>query len=399
MRIAATALLAAALAACAGSEGTTTEPSAAARDIRYLVERVEEIHPDPWHAVSEVDFREAAQGLARRIDSLRPNEQLVELMHLTALLGERDGHSGIFPLDPAHERDLHLYPIRLYEFSDGIFVVDAIGHPELVGRELVSIGGRPVDEVARAVEPLVPADNDQSRKARLTQFLVVEEILDGLGLRGDFGFDHGGAELEPVTADEYSAAFADLFHPMVPQGLPQRPQPAYLARRLDELWSAELPNAFYVAYNITLAETGRIAEAVSRTRKPVIVDLRHNPGGDNGTYPPLLEALRGRNVVAFISRTTFSAAGNFLAELELIANITFVGESSGAAPNLYGDPVPVKLASLGLTAQIAGVYWQKSTPDDRRLSIEPDIPVDLSSEDFFAERDPVLRAALGRALR
>lgn len=37
--------------------------------------------------------------------------------------------------------------------------------------------------------------------------------------------------------------------------------------------------------------------------------------------------------------------------------------------------------------------------DDPRLAIEPDIPIELSSEDFFAGRDPALRAAVRPGLR
>jgi hypothetical protein len=40
------------------------------------------------------------------------------------------------------------------------------------------------------------------------------------------------------------------------------------------------------------------------------------------------------------------------------------------------------------------VYWEKSEPGNPRDAIEPDIPVELSSGDYFAGRDPVLQAAL-----
>jgi hypothetical protein len=109
--------------------------------------------------------------------------------------------------------------------------------------------------------------------------------------------------------------------------------------------------------------------------------------------------LRDRKITALIGRTTFSAAGNFITELEQSADVLFVGEPSGAAPNQYGDPVPVGLPAVGWTVQVAGVYWEKSTPDDLRVAIEPDVRVDLSSADFFSGRDPVLRAALRRAPR
>ena len=39
-------------------------------------------------------------------------------------------------------------------------------------------------------------------------------------------------------------------------------------------------------------------------------------------------------------------------------------------------------------------YWEKSTPDDPRLTIEPDLAVPTLAADYFAGRDPVLEAAL-----
>jgi hypothetical protein len=41
-------------------------------------------------------------------------------------------------------------------------------------------------------------------------------------------------------------------------------------------------------------------------------------------------------------------------------------------------------------------YWERSTPDDPRITIDPEIAADLSSADYFAGRDPVLQAILDR---
>jgi hypothetical protein len=393
------ALVVLALVGCSGSGNGPAPETPLARDLDLLIERLEAIHPDPYHAVSKADFRAAADRLAARSAHLDRNEIVVELMRLTALFGERDGHAGVFPLDPSHNRSLHLFPIRLYEFEDGFFVVAAIGRPELVGARVVSIGGRPIDDLAAAVEPLVPADNEFSRRARVAQYLVVQEVLAGLGVSSEeIELDGTSVTLEPVEAEAYVEEFPDLFRPQVPQGLPRRPEPAYLARRLRDRWVTMLPGAVYGAYNVTLGDTTRFAMALSQGQEPVILDVRHNPGGDNGTYLPVLEALRGREVIVLISRTTFSAAANLVTELDQTAEVTFVGEPSGGAPNFYSDPVPVQLPAAGLTVQIAGVYWQKSTPDDPRPAIEPDVPVEVSSEDFFAGRDLVLRAALTQAV-
>jgi hypothetical protein len=247
--------------------------------------------------------------------------------------------------------------------------------------------------------------------------MLVAEVLHGLGVTASPGpaeFALVGRDgrresltLEPVPASAYRAAFPDLFHPLVPPGLPPRPEPPYLARRLEDRWLTTLAggSVVYVAYNVTLGTTSDLAEQLRRlARRPgverIVVDLRHNPGGNNTTYAPLLEELVAvDDLVVLIGRTTFSAAANLIAELEQRADPTLVGEPSGGSPNLYGDTIAVALPEAGLSAQIAAVYWELADPGDPRVAFEPDVPVELTSADFLAGRDPVLSAALRPAPR
>jgi hypothetical protein len=66
----------------------------------------------------------------------------------------------------------------------------------------------------------------------------------------------------------------------------------------------------------------------------------------------------------------------------------------GGSPNMYGDVRSADLVNSGQTVYIATRYHQKSTPDDARITIEPDLPVPYSFEDFTAGRDPVLDAVI-----
>jgi hypothetical protein len=402
-------------AACSGSGAS--EPSPAAADVDAIVEHVRRVHPDPWHDVPEAEFTAAAEELKERLPSLGPDETLVELMRLVALLGARDGHSGIFPLDDTHRRRPRLYPVRLFAFADGVRVVG--GTPELVGLRLVSIAGAPVERLAAELAPLVPADNDASRRARTWQWAVVAEVLHGLGLtqtagpvRFRFARDDGGTverTLAPVPAATWAAAYPDLFHPMVPQGLPQRARPAFLARRNEPDWTATLVGGrvVYAAYNVTLGSSEALAQRVRRlARGPavrgIVLDLRHNPGGNNAAYSSLLDGLvRQERVVVLISRTTFSAAANLLADLEARVPVRLAGEASGGSPNLVGDPSPLGLRVTGWTVNVGTIWWQKSTAgaDDPRLAFEPDVRVPVRWADLAAGRDRALEAAVAEALR
>ena len=387
-----------------------------ASDVRAVAQHLESSHPNLFHAVPRQRFRAAVTALEERADELAPDQLLVELMRLGALPGVRDGHGGIYPLDSSHARELHLLPIRLYEFPEGVHVVAEVGRHGLVGDRLVAIAGVPIAEVLRRVRPLVPHDNRWSRDARAMQWLLVTEVLHGLGVTDTAGrqrltFERRGGgrreiELAPIGRERWSAAFPDFWNPLVVQGLPWRAAPAYLAER-NRPWHTALLDrgrAAYAAYNVTQSsselarELGRLAARPGVRR--VILDLRLNPGGDVFTYAPLLTVLRSPKVnrpgrlYVLIARSTFSAAGLLAAELERLTRAVFVGEPTGSAPNLYADPAALRLPANGWNFMAATRYWQKSTANDPRLALRPDLPVALTAADFFAGRDPVLARVL-----
>jgi hypothetical protein len=84
----------------------------------------------------------------------------------------------------------------------------------------------------------------------------------------------------------------------------------------------------------------------------------------------------------------------FVTELDVQSSAVFVGEPTGGRPNLYGDTRAVILPSSHIKVNVSSRYWEKSTPDDDRPWIPPDIPVELSSSNYFTGVDPVLDAAL-----
>jgi hypothetical protein len=376
-------------------------------DALRLVEAVTRLHPDPFRSISRDAFeREAERAAAAETAGTRA-EAVCALMRLGALLGERNGHTGIHALGE-HAEPLHFYPVQPYEFDDGFFVVSA-ANPEHVGAEILSIGDIPIASVATQVEALVPADNHSTIVARRPSYLVAAEVLTGscggeasgksFLLRPPLG-DPFEVVLDPIPAARYSAALdADR------RGrLPARPGARYLERKDEPAWVDRVPGsaAIVIGYNAT-GEASALAAEIARLARekppPVLVlDLRHNGGGDNTAYRPLLSELEGQarttELVVLTSRITFSAAMQLVVDLETRTRATFVGEATGASPNHFGDAERVELPATGLLAHVATISWETAGPDDRRLTHEPDIDVPLRSEDFFEGRDRVLEAAL-----
>ena len=117
----------------------------------------------------------------------------------------------------------------------------------------------------------------------------------------------------------------------------------------------------------------------------VIVDVRLNGGGDNTSYSPLIDALRSRAVnrrgrlVLLTGRVTFSAGGNFVAEVEAFTRARIVGEAAGGSPHNYGDSEQVELETLGWTVHVPPQYVEVLGRPDERVSVEPDVPVQIGA--------------------
>ena len=403
--------------AVSAAQARPSAPATVTDDVRELARSIEQTHPDPFRSVSRQRFTAEVSDLAQRAPTLTRNEVLVGMLRIIALLGPRNGHTGLFPPDPSHTTPLHLYPLRLYRFSDGVVVVDS--QNRALGRSrVVAIGGVSIDRVFELVEPLVPRDNDSNLRGLSPMYALTAEVLDGLDivdgdesavftLEGSDG-QRSDVSLTPMTGPRYARAFADPMFGHYPSVLPAASRPLYLAGAARPLWATTLAKgkAVYVGFNSVRAPTPAILRKIERlvggaAVRRVIVDVRLNGGGDNTTYGPLLSIFRSPTVnrrgrlYLLTGRATFSAAGNFSAEIDRDTRAIIVGEPTGGGVETYADTFPVLLPTVGWYVHIAARYHErKRNRNDRRLAVEPDVRVDLTSAQYFAGRDPVLERAL-----
>jgi hypothetical protein len=318
----------------------------------------------------------------------------------------RDGHQFALPLD-----DAAALPIATYEFAEGVFITDALApHRDLVGRELIAVNGHAMDDVLAALEPLIPRDGPATVPSFRQIYFPRTSVLNGLGLieegsvpltvRDDAG-EETTVEVEPVSFTQYSGLVGQTGVGLSPNGT------LYLRDPDDIFWWEELPESgtFYVRYRqigdigsdeLAAVDDGMNAAGVER----VILDLRQNPGGNNNLYVRLLFVLSdyatahpGRLVV-LTDRRTFSAASNLATEIEQSTDATYAGEPMGGGLNFWNDVRQVQLLDypVPMWVGVSTRYWQKSTPDDPRLTIEPDMPFEVTAADYFAGVDPVMEA-------
>lgn len=397
-------------------------------DLDFLGREAPAKHPDLFHSLSREFWRTELDALSRALPELAPHEVVVELARIVAAVG--DGHTRLtLPLAPGvdffrghsetpppHDPVLQLrqLPIRLGLLDDGLFVT-AIEprHRRLHGARVLRIGRLSAEDAMAAVAPTIQRDNEMGVRLRLPERLVLPELLHARGISDSP--DRAAFTLERTDGTEVSVALE-----AVPAGVTVEwakistpgPGPRHLRHPDRNFWLEPLSEhrTLYVRLrechgeeDETLAAFAeRVLEAVRRPAiERLVLDLRGNPGGDNSLNRPLVHAMiraeklrePGRLFV-LIDRGTFSAALMLTVDLERHTPALFVGEPTGGKPNHFGDSRKLELPRSGLTVRISSLEWQYSSPRDDRPWVPPHLPVAVTSEHFFAGRDPVLDAVL-----
>jgi len=300
------------------------------------------------------------------------------------------------------------------------FVPGGIVRFDLVGLQVLALDKTPIEVACLKLRPLLNHDNDTDLLFRYPNLLGMPAVTHALGLTaaGDRTTLHLATPEGEERAVEVAAVPAGAYMGWVggrPTPLPRNPDVLWLSGPPGAWWLRVLADerALYVQFNAVGTTgpggqtIGELGEEIVRTFEEenlerVIVDVRLNGGGDNTTFPPLIEALQASEALnqegklyCLMGRHTFSAAGNFVTVFERDLNSILVGEPTGGGPNQYGDARTVTLPHHPeLTIRISTRYHEFDPEHQERLTHEPHVPVPLTSADYFAGRDPVLRAAL-----
>jgi len=330
----------------------------------------------------------------------------------------QDGHTGLWPyMSPA---DFSLYPLRLYWFEDGVYLVDAEPVKELIGAKLESINGKPISQLLEAVSPFISRDGPMWVCSWAPIHILSPEFQQALGFSGkegksEFGLSLNGRKisvtLKAVRHMDYHARFPMYLWQGI---LPFADSPTYLNRKDDYFWYEEWPQnrSLYFQFNAVTPENkageslsavvNQLQQIVNSGRVDrVIIDARLNGGGDNTAYGVLINFISKDpffkdpgKLFIIIGRATFSAGMNFITDAELNSNPILVGEPTGGSPNQYGDPQGITLPNSGIRVRISTLYWNKSGYKDLRLDHEPQLAVPVTSTDYFSNRDRAIEVIL-----
>jgi hypothetical protein len=378
-----------------------------AADLDFLAKELPARHKNLFFKIAPDKFQAEVAALRARIPKLGRPQFLAELARLVASAG--DSHTALTVMPQK------AFPLKLYWFKEGISVVDTTAeHAALLNGRLTDVDGHPVEEVVRAFAGIIPHDNDAQVKDFVPRFLASSEHLFGLGLIAD-------PETATVTVRTPSGGTASAKMKSLPLGAirtvswaapavdPLR-LPLYRRTAASAYESVYLPDSrtLYFAYNSCrdlpdLPFSAFVAGLWDIVRKnPVeklVIDLRNNGGGDSSILDPFIGELaaakevnlKGRLFV-IVGRRTFSSAILNALDLRMKTEAVFYGEPTGGKPNHYGEIQTLTLPHLGLKVSYSTKYFRHAEGDEPCLN--PDVPVELTLDDYLALRDPVLDAIL-----
>lgn len=391
---------------------------------------------------AQQQFRAAIAELQRTVDGKSDDQIIVELAKAVALA--KNAHTRLYLL--RNRSELRRYPIRVWWFTDGLYVVRATPeYSALLGARVLTIAGRTVERVKQDVAPLF-AGNASWRTYMSAYTMTSPDVLIGLGLiafdgRAEIEFTdrhgkQGKRRLEPLPlrrSDQPTESWWDLC-PARPRddgswlsalSLAAAELPMYVQNTERQYWSQYLQTkrVFYLQFNRSanapagesLGEFGNrvLGELHSVAVNKIVVDVRFNTGGDLSIGRPFIDQLaafakeRKTKVYVITGRATFSAGIYHAMQLRQLVNAVLIGESFGDELDFWSEGGNLLTPNSKLSLHYSNRFHSMSSVEhpefrqflvkDTDLSITsagPDVLVRMSARDYFAGRDPALEAVL-----
>jgi hypothetical protein len=403
---------------------------------------------DYFHHYLELDnsytprTRESAETILTAIeeDLNELSDAGFQLEIARAVAAADNGHSNIWlgRFSRTHGR----IPLRLYWFSDGLYVVRA--HPDyadLLGGKLVEVNGHSVAHAAQAFRSFIGGTDEAFRAYRGPILFEIPAAHPTAGLGHSesasnyrFEWKDGTSETVSLQAQAlsedsplfwpnrylYSELPGDTEDGWLSLAAQIQPTPLYLQNPLLEFqWQRLDGNGLYIQfrqnYGTDIADFQNAVRAAIEDQPPdfVVIDQRFNGGGDYTLTEDLMTDLPAllhdaATIYVITGNETFSAGINSVAFLRASGGdrVKIIGRRIGDRERMYGETNEFELpnSKLGMTFNTGlhdvesgcppwpQCYWRNYLSNVAVGKLDPDIRIETRFEDYFLGRDPVLDA-------
>jgi hypothetical protein len=313
----------------ASAEAQSYDTDELATDLRTLLSRIEEIHPDPYHGYSgRVALHRAFESTIRELPETATEETFYRLA-AELVAGLEDAHSRVVPPEGDETDDTRL-PISLRLVGDAIYV-DAVFDDSLtglLGARLLAVDGESVEAMAERYAALRGSENRYFARKSLAEKIESAEWLGRLlgeesppasvtcqfqsegGVEQESTLTPISSERSPVTELEQTVDLPSGTGPryrlhddgqtalLVPGSLSTYREVIQALQARDAGSSEERARAAYREHNDgeppedideilphlpSMTETliDMVQEMAAAETETLVVDLRDNPGGDS----------------------------------------------------------------------------------------------------------------------
>ncbi len=390
-------------------------------DLKFLQHTIHSDYSFLFKKTTAKEFDKAVDELYNSIPNLQEHEIIVGFARIISSF--KYGHTVLGFRDMSET--FHQLPVNLYHFNDGVYVQGVHkDYEQALGAKVIAVADMPIEEVLKAIYPVVPSENDQFFKAYGFRYLISPEVLHAqkvikeLSDTVEFTLEKDGKIFNTKFRTLTDGRKLPLVYGFVQQDddwLDARSQdetPLYL-KNLDKIYYYEyLPSkkTVYVRQSqIQDDPNEKIPEFYTRVFdfiekndvERLVLDVRLNGGGNNYKNKAIITRIieskkinTTGNLYVIIGRRTFSACQNLVNELDNYTNAIFLGEPTGENINFYGDNRRVDLPNSKIPMYLSFAWWQDKPQWENGPWTAPHIAIDMSFEDYKTNKDPVLDASL-----
>lgn len=355
---------------------------------------IKENHPAPFTKMPEDVFDAQVEELIQKWATLDEQDAYFSMRKIAAGLG--DEHTMLLPPAKTSQPELPFF-VMVYD-GHWMIVQAQQEYEKLVGKELTAINGTDISDIEEMLLPYISCETEQwaeeqcsleIRSVQNLQYIGVMEDASEAVIRARDLSTGEETELKAETLAEGYDYQNSAFYPMA-QTLAQS---GYYYGTLLEDGSA------FIQYNVC-AENPQMPmkifakelerQLLSSVPGKVIVDLRHNSGGDSEVIRPLLETLKklqekGSRLYCLTGPQTFSSGVMNALDIQQVGAL-LVGEPTGGVLG-FGELLQEELPDGSIlccsTKDFSSVYGISGP-------VLPDVEVIQTAEDFLAGKDTVV---------
>lgn len=375
-------------------------------DFNIYRSSLQEKHINLYHSVTREEFTKEWNAIYGSIDTMDDFDIILKLMRLTRLVN--DGHTAV----SLRNLPIHRFPFEVKFIDQGWYVIKTDkAYENLLKLRLSAIDGVPVEEVmVRVSEVAQFVENEYSQIERTGSYMNISELLFSLDItqneqKAGFTFlDPNNKEvkitLEALDEATYNKS-TDFVH--ASSGVPEIIKPDNA--KFPYLWYAPIKGtkAVYISFESypTFEDMQIFGEELvgyisANQIKQVVLDMRHNGGGDLYVGVVLAYALNladsidwENGIFVLTSNQTFSAATSNAALFKQLLNAKIVGQPTGSNPNGYQDMDSFMLPNSKMTITYSKRLFRLSNQENTAL--QPDTVINETLKDLVEGTDTVLK--------